>query len=99
MAETAEEKELREKQESAIAQVEKIATEKATEVLTAKHQELLDAAIKGEKTSKNIKAIAQEVVDALDFSKIEIEDERGKIQKTNLPFFTRFINLCFFKGD
>lgn len=78
MAETAEEKELREKQEAAVAQVEKIATEKATEVLTAKHDELLQTALKGEVTSKVIKAIAQEVVDALDLSKFEIEDARGK---------------------
>lgn len=78
MAETAEEKELREKQEAAIKEVEKIATSKATEIFEARKDEFLRLEMEQKSTKDLIKSITAEVVKELDLSKVEIEDSMGR---------------------
>ena len=78
MAETAEEKAAREKQEAAELKVTTLATAAAEKLFGEKKDDLLKEALKSDDSTATIKALAQEVLDGLDLSKIEIEDSRGK---------------------
>lgn len=88
MAETAEETAAREKQEAAIAQVEKIATEKASALWEEKKDAFLKEGMEGKEIKESIKAIAEEAMksfsfEGVDLSKAQITEANGRITALN----------------
>jgi len=64
--------------EDAIKEVERIASQKATEIFEARKDEFLRLEMEEKSTKDLIKSITAEVVKEMDLSKVEIEDSMGR---------------------